>query len=57
MFDVLFLWSVIAICAVLALILRGLEMYLFCQDRSEEWQRLYRIEQRLNEIEKKLFNL
>lgn len=57
MFDVPFLWSVIAICTVLALILRGLEMYLFYQDRSEEWQRLYRIEQRLNKIEKKLFNL
>lgn len=57
MFDVHFLWSVIAVCAVLALALRGVEMYLFCQDRSEEWQRLYRIEQRLNELEKKIFKL
>lgn len=53
-YEPIFLWWVIASCAVLIVVLRGVEMYLFCQDRSDELERLYRIEQRLNAIENKL---
>lgn len=52
-FEPVFLWWVITVCAVLAVLLRLVEVYLFCQDRSEEWQRLYRIEERLKALENK----
>lgn len=54
-YEPIFLWWVIASCAVLAVFLRGVEMYLLCQDRSEEWERLYRIEERLKALENKEF--
>jgi hypothetical protein len=52
-FEPVFLWWVIASCAVLAVLLRMAELYFFCQDRSEEWERLYRIEERLKALENK----
>jgi hypothetical protein len=53
--EPVFLWWVIASSAVLTVALRGFELYFSCQDRSEEWERLYRIEERLKALENKEF--
>lgn len=53
MFDsFIFAW-VISVCAIGSLLLKAFEIYLGDEEKTDLWKRLYKMEERLEVLEKK----